>query len=40
MINTNEGDRRLIKNVQADSMTNKYASQLEEKEKMQVGNNE
>lgn len=33
LVNTNEGDRRIIKNAQADSMTTKYASQLEEKEK-------
>ena len=40
LVNTNEGDRRVIKNAQADSMTTKYASQLEEKEKAKANNNE
>lgn len=39
LVNTNEGDRRVIKNAQADSMATKYASQLEEKEKAKANNN-
>ena len=38
MVNTNEGDRRLIENARADSMANKYYGQLEEKEKGQADN--
>ena len=39
LVNSDEGDRRVIKNAQADSMTTKYASQLEEKEKAKANNN-